>query len=406
MTGPPALPHQQTFLLGDVPCAQLPPHLQLQQQTQQRQRQQQAAAGAALEQVSRAVMGMSPWEQEVWRQRVSALSAHYSQPSVDSSGINSFGNSSRSGSSGFSSAVSSGVDFGGLGSGGSGAWGSGCARGGGPLVGAAGASEQAWPEAPPLAEMQAAWADTAAAAAAEAHRSGGGTWAGNCSSTTTSGSGSSASGHSGAATAVPAPSGDAPDAAASLVVVGGLGRGGYASVVAAQHTRTHVTYALKCVHKAGARRAKDRLRLARELLALTTLPPCPFVVACHGAFETSRAVFFVLDLVDGGDLFYHLASLTRAGRAGFGERAGRFIVAQCALGLLHFHAHRFLHRDLKVGGRQTPAARQPRSSKCGLMCVFSFRYLLIRLFFGSPIADRGGAGGEHHAGPQRPRAAR
>ena len=120
------------------------------------------------------------------------------------------------------------------------------------------------------------------------------------------------------------------DGRARLVVTGGLGSGGYACVVKAQLLlradsgdenggatddnssgllATGKACALKVVGKAGLRRSKDRKRLALELRLLTELPPCPFLARCRAAFESARDVFFVMDLLEGGDLFFHLAQV-------------------------------------------------------------------------------------------------
>ena len=372
MSESPHLPYQQQqqqqqqipfrCFPGDQSGAQAPSlqQMQMQQQLfQQQQLQRQAAASAAFEQVSRTVATMSPEEQVMWRQRVTAIFARYSQSSLDnldSSGSSFCSNSSSLDSS--SSSISSGYfgvnagSFGAFngGSGGPSPTGSSGFGGGWNSPSSGGGrrftvdSDQP-PHSPPpaLSELQA-------------------TWAGTPDSPLSSGSNNSSnsshpshhSGNGSDAFSVGADTGALPssmattDAAAALVVVGGLGQGGYASVVAAHHRATKVTYALKCVHKASAQRPKDRLRLTRELQALTALSPCPFLLRCHWAFENPRAVFFVLDLVEGGDLFHHLEVLTRCGQAGFGESAGRFIVAECALGLLHLHAHGIVHRDLKV----------------------------------------------------------
>ena len=69
---------------------------------------------------------------------------------------------------------------------------------------------------------------------------------------------------------------------------------------------------------------------------------------CHSAFETSGDVFFVLELVSGGDLFYHLTERFNATNFGFSEDETRILLAELVLALEHLHAAGFLHRDIKV----------------------------------------------------------
>ena len=367
MSGPPLETCQEQQLQfpmrgfpGDQGGAHNSPSLQQQVQMQQQllqqqQLQRQAAAGAALEQVSRTVATMSPEEQMVWRQRVTAISARYSQSSFDT--LDSSGSSFCSNTSSFDSISSSSGHFsmgagsfgafnGGGGpsptgsSGFGGGWNSPPSRGGCSFTFESDQSPHSPPPPPPvLSDLQAVWALTMGSSLSSGSNS--------SHHGLLRGDGSNAFSMGASAGVLPS-SMATIDAAAALVVVGGLGQGGYASVVAAHHRASNVTYALKCVHKVSAQRPKDRLRLTRELQVLTGLSPCPFLLRCHWAFENTRAVFFVLDLVEGGDLFHHLEVLTRSGQAGFGEVAGRFIVAECALGLLHLHSHGIVHRDLKV----------------------------------------------------------
>mmetsp|Transcript_56221 Transcript_56221/g.127644 ORF Transcript_56221/g.127644 Transcript_56221/m.127644 type:complete len:287 (-) Transcript_56221:374-1234(-) len=92
------------------------------------------------------------------------------------------------------------------------------------------------------------------------------------------------------------------------VVTGGLGAGGYACVMRVEHRESREPFAMKVHSKAALRKSKDRQRLARELRIMIDMPACPFLLHCHAAFETETDVFFVLDLIEGGDLFYHLAT--------------------------------------------------------------------------------------------------
>ena len=90
------------------------------------------------------------------------------------------------------------------------------------------------------------------------------------------------------------------------IITGGLGQGGYACVVKAENTKSGKEYALKVLSKRACANNKDRRRLKRELKIMSELPPCPHLMRCHTAFETANDVFFVVDLLTGGDLFYHL----------------------------------------------------------------------------------------------------
>lgn len=158
---------------------------------------------------------------------------------------------------------------------------------------------------------------------------------------------------------------------ASLVVRGGLGQGGYAAVVKAMNTETGDMLALKKVSKCAGKSSKARDRIALELKLMTELPECPFLMRCHSAFETSTNVYFALDLVTGGDLFFHLAQAQMASPGkvcGLPEDQCRVILSEVVVALQHMHAHGFIHRDVKVENIMLDAQGHVKLVDYGLAC--------------------------------------
>ena len=68
----------------------------------------------------------------------------------------------------------------------------------------------------------------------------------------------------------------------------------------------------------------------------------PFVVSLHYAFQSPERIYFVLDYVNGGELFYHLRKKVR-----FSEKETRFYAAELILALDHLHELGFIYRDIK-----------------------------------------------------------
>lgn len=64
------------------------------------------------------------------------------------------------------------------------------------------------------------------------------------------------------------------------------------------------------------------------------------------AFHDKDTLYLVMDLMEGGDLAFHLRQC-KDGR--FTEAQARFYGAEISLGLAHLHSHSFIYRDLKVG---------------------------------------------------------
>ncbi|WWC90016.1 uncharacterized protein L201_004946 [Kwoniella dendrophila CBS 6074] len=102
-----------------------------------------------------------------------------------------------------------------------------------------------------------------------------------------------------------------------------VGKGAFGKVRVVQHKHSKTLYALKYINK----------------------PKCidhPFVVNLRYAFQDDENCFFVLDLMLGGDLRFHL---DRAGA--MSEEVVRFYVAEIAMAVDYLHSKRIVHRDLK-----------------------------------------------------------
>ena len=62
----------------------------------------------------------------------------------------------------------------------------------------------------------------------------------------------------------------------------------------------------------------------------------------HYAFQTPDRFYFVLDYVNGGDLFHHLRQKKR-----FSEWECKYYAAQTVLALDYLHEQGYVYRDLK-----------------------------------------------------------
>jgi len=149
---------------------------------------------------------------------------------------------------------------------------------------------------------------------------------------------------------VPQPSSDGTP---HLEVVAGLGQGGYATVVLVKPAGRRATsandlFAMKVIDKSKHKRPKDKARVATELVVMRDIPPSRFLARCHSAFETAGNIFFVCDYIAGGDLYFHVNRCMKEGRLGFEEHECKVLLAEVTLGLVHLHAHGYIHRDLKI----------------------------------------------------------
>jgi serine/threonine kinase 32 len=90
------------------------------------------------------------------------------------------------------------------------------------------------------------------------------------------------------------------------------------------------------------RRLLEEVCPSTPAIMLTVQIDHPFVVNLRYAFQDDENCFFVLDLMLGGDLRFHL---DRAGA--MGEELVRFYVAEVAMAVDYLHSKRIVHRDLK-----------------------------------------------------------
>lgn len=68
----------------------------------------------------------------------------------------------------------------------------------------------------------------------------------------------------------------------------------------------------------------------------------PFVVSMHYVFQRTNRVYFVMDYVEGGELFQYMRSIRH-----FQQEHVAFYSAQIALALTYLHQNNIMYRDLK-----------------------------------------------------------
>ncbi|EIN06020.1 AGC/YANK protein kinase [Punctularia strigosozonata HHB-11173 SS5] len=120
-----------------------------------------------------------------------------------------------------------------------------------------------------------------------------------------------------------------------------VGKGAFGKVRVVQHKQTRELYALKYINKAKCVKMKAVANIIQERRLLEEIDH-PFVVNLRYAFQDDENCFFVLDLMLGGDLRFHLERLGH-----LSEDTVRFYVAELASALAFLHEKRIIHRDIK-----------------------------------------------------------
>lgn len=108
-----------------------------------------------------------------------------------------------------------------------------------------------------------------------------------------------------------------------------------------QHKQTRELYALKYINKTKCVKMKAVTNIIQERQLLEEIDH-PFVVNLRYAFQDDENCFFVLDLMLGGDLRFHLDRL-----GCFEERSVRFYLAELSSAVAFLHEKRIMHRDIK-----------------------------------------------------------
>ena len=110
-----------------------------------------------------------------------------------------------------------------------------------------------------------------------------------------------------------------------------VGRGSFGKVYLVQKKDSGEYFAMKSLKKEVVLKRKQKESTCAERLILEKVDS-PFVVKLHYAFQTNSRLYFVMDFLNGGDIFYHLRREQR-----FSEERARFYAAEILLGLQCLH---------------------------------------------------------------------
>ncbi|XP_036178312.1 serine/threonine-protein kinase Sgk2 isoform X2 [Myotis myotis] len=120
-----------------------------------------------------------------------------------------------------------------------------------------------------------------------------------------------------------------------------IGKGNYGKVLLAKRKSDGMFYAVKVLQKKFILKNKENHIMAERNVLLKNVRH-PFLVGLRYSFQTPEKLYFVLDYVNGGELFFHLQRERR-----FLEPRARFYAAEVASAIGYLHSLNIIYRDLK-----------------------------------------------------------
>jgi len=122
-----------------------------------------------------------------------------------------------------------------------------------------------------------------------------------------------------------------------------LGRGSFGKVFLAEDKATKTQWAIKALKKWGVLQDDDVAATMTERRVLTLSGEPSFLTHMHAGFQSATNLFFVMELVTGGDLMHHVLE-----QGQLPEKATKFYIAETCCGLWALHERGILYRDLKL----------------------------------------------------------
>ncbi len=121
-----------------------------------------------------------------------------------------------------------------------------------------------------------------------------------------------------------------------------IGKGSFGKVYMARHKTENKIYAIKILQKSTIKKRNEVKHIMAERNVLVHNIAHPFLVALYYSFQTNDKLYFVLDYVNGGELFFHLQR-----QRVFSENRSKFYAAEISAAIGYLHSKSIIYRDLK-----------------------------------------------------------
>lgn len=158
-----------------------------------------------------------------------------------------------------------------------------------------------------------------------------------------------------------------------------IGKGSFGKVYMAKHKFEDKIYAIKVLKKEAIIRRNEVKHIMAERNVLIRNVKHPFLVCLHYSFQSNDKLYFVLDYVNGGELFYHLLR-----KRLFPEPRVKFYAAEMAHAIGYMHSKDIIYRDLKPENILIDSTGHIRLTDFGLCKEGIQAYTTTSTFCGTP----------------------
>jgi len=157
-----------------------------------------------------------------------------------------------------------------------------------------------------------------------------------------------------------------------------LGKGTFGKVMLAKWKKNNEVVALKILKKEVIIAKDEVAHTLTENRVLKTMVH-PFLTALRCSFQTKERLIFVMEYVNGGELFFHLSK-----ERVFSEERSRFYASEIVLAVKYLHEMKVVYRDLKLENLLLDAEGHIKIADFGL-CKEDITYgATTKTFCGTP----------------------
>jgi len=120
-----------------------------------------------------------------------------------------------------------------------------------------------------------------------------------------------------------------------------IGKGSFAKVYLVRNRFNNKIYSMKKLNKPFIKKNKQEQNIINERILLSKMN-YPFLVKLYCCFQDKEYLYFIMDFIQGGELFFHLHREIR-----FDDEKTRFYIAELILVLNFLHKNKIIYRDIK-----------------------------------------------------------